>query len=547
MGQGEFKFPRPPAASAGKRPSVSRSTRAQRSTEPTPSNVPAPNKSQPTGVYSVTQLTRLIKLTLNAHLPGRIVVTGEISNFVLHRSGHLYLTLKDENAQIAAVMWRSTAAQLKFQPTDGLAVQATGRVDIYEPQGKYQFYIDKLEPAGIGALELAFRQLTEKLRREGLFDEIHKKSLPSYPETIALVTSPEGAAIKDITQTLKRRFPVVRKLFWPVAVQGESAAVEIARALRDINRRSASLGGIDLIILARGGGSLEDLWAFNEEIVARAAFDSTIPVITGIGHEVDITIADLVADRRAATPTAAAELAVPVRTDLLQDLDDAWRRLFNVLSRRYTSAADKLDNLRCRPMFSHPLDLVHHRQQFIDEQTADLARKFSDSLRQAERSLENRAMILRRIEPHYALHHARAQLMEHRQLLHLSVRQFLQAYRHHLENTMVQLRASSPRRLLPQQRVILAHLCDCCCKASAEQIRHRYQHLEGCLRRLENLDPRAVLRRGYSITRWKETGKIITPQLGIKPGDLLLTELAQETQVESEVTSVPIKRKDNHG
>ena len=208
MSQGEFSFTDSYRSSVSRKRKAAPSRTAAKATES--KKIPA--------VYSVTQLTRLVKLTLNEHLPGKITVTGEISNFKRHSSGHLYLTLKDENAQIPAVMWRTNAERLKFKPADGLAVVATGRIDVYEPQGKYQFYIDKLEPAGIGALELAFRQLAEKLRKEGLFDETHKKPTPAFPETIAIVTSASGAAIEDITKTLNRRFPIVRKLLYPVAV-----------------------------------------------------------------------------------------------------------------------------------------------------------------------------------------------------------------------------------------------------------------------------------------------------------------------------------------
>jgi exodeoxyribonuclease VII large subunit len=549
MSQDEFQFSRPITP-----PDADRHTASKHPEESLASSASAKNKIKPSGnkskspeVYTVTQLSRLIKLTLSTHLPGRIVLAGEISNFTHHRSGHLYLTLKDENTQIAAVMWRSAAERLKFTPADGLAVQAVGRVDIYEPQGKYQFYIDKLEPAGIGSLELAFRQLADKLRKEGLFDEAHKKNIPSFPETIAIVTSPEGAAIEDIGKTLNRRFPVVRKLLYPVAVQGEAAAADIARAIRDLNRRRTAWGGIDLIIVARGGGSLEDLWAFNEEVVARAIYASDIPILTGIGHEVDTSIADLVADQRAATPTAAAELAAPVLTELLQDLDDARQRLSYILSHRCSSATGALENLYRRPMFSRPLDLVHHRQQFIDEQFAGLARRLSEVLRQAARYLENSADVLRRIEPHYALNQARTQLMEHQHLLQLTLRQFCQTQKHQLENFSVKLRTATPRRLISQQGLVLSHLIERCRKAPAQQTRQRRQRFENCRQRLENLNPRAVLNRGYSITRHKETGKIITALTNIKTGDLLVTELAQNTRLESEVTSTPIQRKENHG
>ena len=540
MGQGEFHFSpptNPPVSSQPPDPGNRENAK----------NVPVDDaKKLLPEVYSVTQLTRLIKITLTGHLPATIVLTGEISNFTPHRSGHLYLTLKDENAQISAVMWHGAAARLKFQPADGLAVRAVGRVDVYEPQGKYQFYIDKLEPAGIGALELAFRQLAEKLRREGLFDEARKKPIPAYPETIALVTSPEGAALEDITKTLNRRFPIVRKLLYPVAVQGENAALEIARAIRRLNRRRTALGGIDLIILARGGGSLEDLWAFNEEIVARAIFQSDIPILTGIGHEVDTTIADLVADRRAATPTAAAELAVPVRDDLLQHLFNIKQRLAYIVHHRAETAGRTLENLAHRPLFFRSFDLVRHRQQFIDEQSARLAQRLGELLRRAVRTLQARTAILRRIEPRYVLNQARIRLIEHRHLLHLTLQQFCRGQKHRLENTGIKLQAAAPRRRIPQQRLVLDHGTVRLKKAPQILLSSYRQQLDHTRLRLQSLNPGNVLNRGYSITRVKKTRKIITPHTALKPGDILITELAQKTLLESKVTLRPPPRKDNH-
>lgn len=309
---------------------------------------PPPRGTSGPRLLTVSGLNSLIKRVLGDNLPGTIHLVGEISNLSRHSSGHLYLTLKDDQGEIKAVMWKSSAAQLKFKPADGLEVVATGYVDVYGPRGQYQFYISKLEPRGVGALELAFRQLREKLEREGLFDAHRKKPPPDAPFRIALVTSPSGAAIRDLLHTIRRRFPVADVLLYPVRVQGEGAAAEISTAIELLNRHSESLGGIDVLITGRGGGSLEDLWAFNDEALARAIALSPVPVVTGIGHETDFTIADFVADLRAPTPTAAAELVAPPRDQLVAVLDAHEARL-NFLTRRFLEGADQtLDGVQAR-------------------------------------------------------------------------------------------------------------------------------------------------------------------------------------------------------
>ena len=261
-------------------------------------------------VLTVSQLTARIERALKDQLPGSFLVRGEVSNFKHHGgSGHLYFTLKDNDACVDCVMFKSDAASLRFAPQDGIEIVATGRIAVYAQRGRYQLYIARLEPVGQGALELAFRQLCAKLQAEGLFDPARKKPLPPYPRRIALVTSTQTAAIQDMLKVLSR-FPFLQLMIYHVPVQGEGAAAKIAEALRDINRGHSDIGGIDLILLSRGGGSLEDLWAFNEEIVARAVAASSIPIITGVGHEIDVSVADLVADYHAHTPTEAAQVSV---------------------------------------------------------------------------------------------------------------------------------------------------------------------------------------------------------------------------------------------
>ncbi|MEM9702495.1 MAG: exodeoxyribonuclease VII large subunit, partial [Planctomycetota bacterium] len=284
------------------------------------------------------ELTGAIKEVLETAIPA-VRVVGELSNVVRARSGHLYATLKDEAAQIRVVMWKGKASRLQFDPRDGLAVICEGNVEVYAPRGAYQLILSAMEPEGVGALELAFRQLQERLSSEGLFDPARKRSLPAFPLRIALVTSPTGAAVRDALQVLSRRWSGSDAVVVPTAVQGEGAAKQIAAALRV----AAALRNVDVILLIRGGGSQEDLWAFNEEPVARAIAACPIPVVSGVGHEIDVTIADLVADRRALTPSEAAEIVVPDGREIDAFLEDAAGRLPLALRRRVATESQRLD------------------------------------------------------------------------------------------------------------------------------------------------------------------------------------------------------------
>jgi len=272
-------------------------------------------------IYTVSELTRLIKDKLEESFP-LVLVTGEVSNYRPAASGHFYFSLKDEKCQLRAVMWKSEAARIKFELKDGLQLICRGRINVYEPRGEYQIVVDQAEPKGKGALQLAFEQLRDKLRAEGLFDEARKKKLPLLPKAIGVVTSRRGAALVDILRTLERRFAKLRVLIYPALVQGEGAAEQIAEGLDYLG----GLGELDAIIVGRGGGSLEDLWAFNEEKVARAIFRCPVPVISAVGHEVDFTIADFVADIRASTPTAAAEMVIEKEEAFVERIDNLERR-----------------------------------------------------------------------------------------------------------------------------------------------------------------------------------------------------------------------------
>ncbi len=322
--------------------------------------------------YTVGELTRQIKSLLESELPP-LWLHGELSNFVRHSSGHMYFSLKDENAQISCVMWRSRNAGLFFTPQDGMQVLAFGQVSVYEKRGNYQFDTVKMIPAGVGQLQMAFERLKNRLAAEGLFDAARKQVLPAFPETIGIITSPTGAAIRDLIQVLRRRMPSVHIILRPALVQGDGAAEDIAAAIREFNE----YGGVDVIIAGRGGGSLEDLWAFNEEVVARAIAASGIPVVSAVGHEVDYTIADFVADLRAPTPSAAAELVVPESAQVRAGLGEMARHNQQLLRRMIKSEKQRLAGLRSSYGLRRPQDLIQQRHQRVDELTRAVHRSMS--------------------------------------------------------------------------------------------------------------------------------------------------------------------------
>ncbi len=291
-------------------------------------------------IYTVSELTREIKLTLE-EFP-LMWVEGEISNLKKHSSGHLYFSLKDAEAQISCVMWRGRSQHLIFQPQDGMKVRVLGTLNVYERQGRYQLDILRILPAGEGELQVAFEALKRRLEREGLFSSGHKKQLPRFPDKIGIITSPTGAAIHDIVSVVGRRFPSVQLILRPVRVQGEGAAEEIAQAINEFNE----YGKVDVIIVGRGGGSLEDLWPFNEEIVARAIFNSNIPIVSAVGHEIDFSISDFVADARAPTPSAAAELVVKDGQELLQTISHWKNQMIRSLSERISLYWERLDAIK---------------------------------------------------------------------------------------------------------------------------------------------------------------------------------------------------------
>lgn len=455
---------------------------------------------------TVTALTRQIETLLERGLPARVVVLGQLSNVKPHGNGHLYFTLKDEQSAISGVMWRSDFARVRFKPTDGMEVLATGKVGVYGPQGRYQLYAERLEPRGVGALELAFRQRCDKLRAEGLFDPARKRPLPLLPRCVGLVTSPSGAAVRDMVRALHRRNPAVRILLWPVPVQGEGAAEAIAGAIAGFNRLPKSqereehiqdqyvaggdrqdacpTGRPDVLIVGRGGGSLEDLWAFNEEPVARAVAASEIPVISAVGHETDTTICCLVADVRAATPTAGAELAAPRRDELLDALGGWSLRLRREITRRLDLARQDVRRLEAMAFLRRPLDLLNVPRQRLDGLVLELNR-----------------VLTARLQP------------VHRQVNRLAER----------------LARLSPKARLAQSGGRLAALEGRLNRAVALRKERATAQMNALEQRLGAIDPRSVLARGYSITRRARDGEVLLNPDQVVAGEAILSEIAGGT------------------
>ena len=333
---------------------------------------------------SVTQVNLYIKEIMNRDLIlTDLAVKGEISNFKAHSSGHMYLSLKDKTGVMRGVMFRSAAAKLDFKPENGMKVVAHGRVSVYERDGQYQLYIDHMEPEGVGDLYVAFEKLKKKLEAEGLFDPGHKLPLPRYPKKIGVVTAPTGAAIRDILNVLSRRFSYADVVLYPVLVQGENSAQSIVEAIGYFN----TSGLADVLIVGRGGGSIEDLWSFNEEIVARAIYDSRIPIVSAVGHEIDFTISDFVADLRAPTPSAAAELVVPSQIELREKFQNVYRRLYAQAERGVERARARVKACAGRPAFRNPVAKLEDHRLYLDQLSRLFEKSYQNLLEQKKNDM----------------------------------------------------------------------------------------------------------------------------------------------------------------
>ncbi|MEZ0480449.1 exodeoxyribonuclease VII large subunit [Planococcus sp. SSTMD024] len=342
---------------------------------------------------SVAALTKYIKKKFDAdpHLRD-VYVKGELSNVKIHTSGHIYFTLKDQKARMPAVMFSAKAKSMKFRPESGMTVLIRGDISVYEASGQYQLYAQSMQPDGIGDYYLAFEQLKEKLGKEGLFNAAHKQPLPAFPEKVAVITAQTGAAVRDVITTLRRRYPLARIVLFPTLVQGQGAVQSIVQSIQQANRTDS-----DVLIVGRGGGSIEDLWAFNEEAVARAIYDSSIPVISAVGHETDTTIADFVADLRAATPTAAAELAVPSRIELLERVMGQRQVMFRLMSNDLEQRRIRLAQLQNSYPMAYPdrlyrpfIERIERATDALQRETLLTARRSGDRLAMLSRQLENR-------------------------------------------------------------------------------------------------------------------------------------------------------------
>lgn len=420
-------------------------------------------------ILTVSQLTSLIRGVIEENFE-HVWVEGEVSNLAVPASGHLYFTLKDAGAQIRCVVFRSSSRVLKFKLQNGMALVLRGRVSVYDQRGDYQFIAEYLEPKGIGALQLAFVQLKEKLAREGLFDEARKKPLPGLPRRIGVVTSTSGAAIHDILTVLRRRHAGVGVLIRPVKVQGEGAAAEIAAAIRDFNRYRE----VDVLIVGRGGGSLEDLWAFNEELVARAIHASRIPVISAVGHEVDYTIADFVADLRAATPSAAAELVVKSRQELDAELSNLSHRLRLAMEHTLEGSQDRVEGLLSS--LKDPSLWIGHLMQRVDDLSERCDRGLLGALRLSRERLSGLS------------------------------------HRLHIGNPALEVERSRERLLISVDRMVTG------IRRRIEEVREKSIVSSA---RLSALSPLATLERGYAIVRSRADGGIVRNSNQLRPGDLV--------------------------
>jgi exodeoxyribonuclease VII large subunit len=394
-------------------------------------------------IWTVSELTSRIRDILAAQF-SNIWVEGEVSNYHSSQPGHLYFTLKDEKAQVRCVCFRNQAIRLKFRPEDGLKLIVRGSISVYEPRGEYQIYVEHIEPAGLGALQLAFEQLKKRLEAEGLFDTARKKPLPVLPSRIGVVTSPRGAAVRDIIRILRRRFPNVYLTVYPVRVQGDGAAEDIVEALNYFDQKRL----VDVILLARGGGSIEDLWAFNEEIVARAIDASTIPIVCGVGHESDFTIADFVADVRASTPSAAAEIVVRSRQEFDRHLKELEHKISQQMRYRLLEWRHRLKELATHMGFRRLEDLLRRRRQQTDELTARLGTALGTRVERLRRRYTVAGTRIASFDLRMKIRTLGLRLVQRSAELGVRMERLLVAKVQHLERLRLQLEERSPLRVL---------------------------------------------------------------------------------------------------
>lgn len=428
-------------------------------------------------IYKVTQVTRMVKAILEESPISELWVEGEVSNFIYHTSGHIYFTLKDSNSQIKCAIFKPIPSRLRFIPENGMSIILYGKLTVYESRGEYQIIGTRVEPLGIGALQMAFEQLKKRLEDEGLFDQAHKKPIPLVPKRIGVITSSTGAAIRDIINVITRRFSNISILLHPSAVQGEGAGQEIANAIKTMNE----IGDLDVLIVGRGGGSLEDLWAFNEEIVARSIYESKIPIISAVGHEIDFTIADFVADFRAPTPSAAAEIVVANKADLVRRLNSLNTRLYSNLSSQVELLDKRLENAYNRLLSKSGKDRINMLRQELD-----------DLVSRAQNSLND------------FIYQNKVTLNSHREkLTYIGV----------------------PSKLSEMKKDV-TNLEQRCVTSIKHIIESKDDDFRTSVAKLNALNPLSVLQRGYSISYRYPSGEVIKNPNDVSVGDKIRTRLA---------------------
>lgn len=486
-------------------------------------------------VLSVSQLTHIIEYALQTGVPPTVHVHGEVSNVNLHgSSGHLYFTLKDENSCVDCVMWKSDRARMKFDLLDGHEVLATGGIQVYPVKGKYQLYVRRIEPMGKGALELAFRQLCDKLEKEGLFAPERKKPLPAFPLRIAMVTSRNTAALQDILKVF-RRFAFLKLMLFDVPVQGDGAAERIASALRALSRRAERHPAfIDVIVLARGGGSLEDLWEFNEEIVARAIVASRVPVVTGIGHEIDTSIADLVADHHAHTPTEAAQVITANWRTAAESLDAARLRLRRGARNLVQEARQRLELAAREGFFRRPTDRINHLRQQLDDRERSLQLAMGHRARLLRRRIEALDDRLRLRQPHALIARLRARLVALDRRLVRGTESIVRRGGEDVSRLASLLIECHPQHEIALSRQRLGQLERRVALAMSSALKRQTMRVEALAAELQAVSPTAVLKRGYSITTLKRGGAVVRSTSDVKSGARIITRVT-DGEIESVV------------
>lgn len=437
---------------------------------------------------TVTALTRYIKrkFELDQHLT-TVWLKGEISNFKHHSRGHMYFTLKDDQSKISAVMFAGYNRSLRFNPENGMHVIIKGEVSVYEAMGQYQLYAHDMIPDGVGALHLAFEQLKEKLEHEGLFETSRKRNIPIFPEHIGIITSPTGAAIQDILSTINRRFPTVKISIFPALVQGDRAKDDLAQKITQANLDLT----IDSLILARGGGSIEELWAFNEEVVARAVASSTIPIISGVGHETDTTIVDFVADLRAPTPTAAAELAVPLQSELTERINQSKKVLIKEFKELVNRKRERLTYLQSNYAFQYPKQLIIQKEQQLDHLVDALNKSANEQIRKKKTVLQQ---------------------------------------------SIGQLKLNNPKHRISTYQQKTSYLTQNLQNKMQQLVDKNASRFEQYLNQLHLLSPLNTMKRGYSIS-YDQSGKIVKSVSQVEHGEKLMLKLSDGI-IESQITAI---------